>query len=286
MRIVENRILEVIVVSNDVNYQNLNSKKQSNPLFNIINDTGFVGMFKSIGCIGDSLTQGVFDRTNNTELDWNETSFYSYPSILQRKTGAKVFNLGYKGTTACDSIQARKDCHSWLEKSEDNLWFTEKYKSVAYIISIGTNDIKYYGEFTGDVSSDIDVNNYLNNNCSTSVGGLATIIQKCRELQPNAVIFVETIDNTRNTTECRKSANKKIREICEKLNCELLDFEKYWIQLDEVEEWKSNFQNGEHLNALGYFEKTMARITYIDWIIRNNPKKFKNIQFIGTINNF
>ena len=264
----------------------LGSNDDCNPLLHLINDGGFAGLFKTIGCIGDSLTQGVFDRSNDTELDWEGTSFCSYPSILQRKTGAKVFNLGYKGTTACDSMQARHDRHSWLEKSEDNLWFTEEYKSVAYIISIGTNDVKYYGEFTGDVSSDIDVSDYRNNNCATSVGGLATIIQKCRELQPDAIIFVETIDNTRNTKECRKRANKKIREVCEKLNCELIDLEKYWIQENEVEEWKLNFQNGEHLNAMGYFEKTMVRITYIDWIIRNNPKKFKNIQFIGTINNF
>ena len=36
------------------------------------------------------------------------------------------------------------------------------------------------------------------------------------------------------------------------------------------------------LNAMGYLLKTQARITYIDWIIRNNPERFKEVQFIGT----
>ena len=253
-----------------------------NPLSKIITDGGFTGLIESYACCGDSLTQGVFDRTNGVTMNFESTKFNSYPSQLARITGSKVFNLGNAGATACNSQQSISDWHSWLQTANQKKWFTNDFKTKAYIISIGTNDIGYYGSFTGDVETDIDVNNYNNNNTTTSVGGLATMIQKARELQPKAIIFVETIDNTRNTKPTRDAANEKIRAIAEKLNCYLIDMAKYWIQEDEVNEWKAKYQNGQHLNAIGYLIKTQARITYIDWIIRNNLERFKEVQFIGT----
>lgn len=259
--------------------KNVNSE---NPLSVIITDGGLAGIFESYACCGDSLTQGVFDRTNGVAMDFNATSFNSYPSQLARITGCKVFNLGNAGATACNSEQSIKDWHSYLQTARVNKWFTDEFKPKAYIFAIGTNDIGYYDSFTGNVETDIDVNDYNNNDTTTSVGGLATMIQKAKELQPKAIIFVETIDNTRNVKLARDEANEKIRAIANKLDCYLIDMAKYWIQEDEVSEWVSKYQNGGHLNAMGYLLKTQARITYIDWIIRNNPEKFKEIQFIGT----
>ena len=253
-----------------------------NPLSKLITDGGLAGLIESYACCGDSLTQGVFDRTNGVTMDFEATKYYSYPSQLSRITGSKVFNLGNAGATACNSQQSISEWHSWLQTANQKKWFSDSFKAKAYIFSIGTNDIGYYGSFTGDVETDIDINDYSNNNTTTSVGGLATMIQKARELQPKAVIFIETIDNTRNAKITRDEANEKIRAIANKLDCYLIDMAKYWIQEDEVSEWVSKYQNGGHLNAMGYLLKTQARITYIDWIIKNNPEKFKEVQFIGT----
>ncbi|MDU4883001.1 SGNH/GDSL hydrolase family protein [uncultured Clostridium sp.] len=253
-----------------------------NPLSKIITDGGLAGLIESYACGGDSLTQGVFDRTNGVAMDFETTKYYSYPSQLSRITGSKVFNLGNAGATACNSQQAISDWHSWLQTATQKNWFSDNFKAKAYIFAVGTNDIGYYGSFTGNVETDIDINNYNNNNTTTSVGGLATMIQKARELQPKAVIFIETIDNTRNTKITRDEANEKIRAIAKKLDCYLIDMAKYWISEEEAKEWMAKYQNGGHLNAMGYLLKTQARITYIDWIIRNNPEKFKEVQFIGT----
>ena len=253
-----------------------------NPLSKIITDGGLAGLIESYACCGDSLTQGVFDTTNGVTMDFESTKYYSYPSQLARITGSKVFNLGNAGATACNSQQSISDWHSWLQTATQKNWFSDGFKAKAYIFSIGTNDIGYYGWFDGDVETDIDINNYNNNNTNSSVGGLATMIQKARELQPKAIIFLETIDNTRNAATTRNDANEKIRAIANKLDCFLIDMAKYWIQEDEVADWVSKYQNGGHLNAMGYLLKTQARITYIDWIIRNNPERFKEVQFIGT----
>lgn len=275
---------DVSRLENDVNIikSELGLDESENPLVKIITDGGLAGLIESYACCGDSLTQGVFDRTNGVAMDFNATSFNSYPSQLSRITGSKVFNLGNAGATACNSEQAIADWHSWLQTATQKNWFSDSFKPKAYIFSIGTNDIGYYGSFTGNVEADIDVNDYNNNDTTTSVGGLATMIQKARELQPKAIIFIETIDNTRNTKITRDEANEKIRAIANKLDCYLIDMAKYWVQEDKVSEWVSKYQNGGHLNAMGYLLKTQARITYIDWIIKNNPEKFKEVQFIGT----
>lgn len=261
---------------------NIVSLDDTNPLGKIIENGGLCGIFKSIACVGDSLTQGVFDRTNDTSLDFEATNYYAYPSVLGRLTGSKIYNLGNAGATASDSEQAKNDWHSWLQTANQKNWYSDDYKAVAYIISIGTNDIGYYGSFSGNADTDIDVNDYNNNNTGTSVGALATIIQKIREIQPQAIIFVETIDNTRNSVSTRDVANEKIRAVAELLDCYIIDMARYWVSVDDAKEWKKIYQNGGHLNALGYFEKTKARCTYIDWIIRNNLDKFRSVQFIGT----
>lgn len=262
--------------------QEIGISEPDNPLSKIITDGGLAGLIESYATAGDSLTQGVFDRTNGVAMNFEATSFNSYPSQLSRITGSKVFNLGNAGATACNSQQSISEWHSWLQTANQKKWFTDEFKPKAYIFAIGTNDIGYYGSFTGDVETDIDINDYNNNDTTTSVGGLATMIQKARELQPKAIIFIETIDNTRNKKSTRDEANEKIRAIAKKLNCYLIDMAKYWIQENEASEWMTKYQNGGHLNAMGYLLKTQARITYIDWIIRNNPEMFKEVQFIGT----
>ena len=275
---------DIVGVNNEITFikNKLGIIDSQNPLSKMITDGGFTGVIESFACCGDSLTQGVFDRTNDVTMDFEATNFNSYPSQLARITGSKVFNLGNAGATACNSQQSISDWHSWLQTATQKNWFSDSFKAKAYIFSIGTNDIGYYGSFTGNVDTDIDVNNYNNNNTTTSVGGLATMIQKARELQPKAIIFVETIDNTRNAKITRDEANEKIRAIANKLDCYLIDMAKYWVQEDEVNGWIAKYQNGGHLNAMGYLLKTQARITYIDWIIKNNPERFKEVQFIGT----
>jgi hypothetical protein len=47
-------------------------------------------------------------------------------------------------------------------------------------------------------------------------------------------------------------------------------------------EVKYNFFLGGHMNAAGYLLTAEMVMTYIDWIIRNNPEDFAQIGFVGT----
>ena len=63
-------------------------------------------------------------------------------------------------------------------------------------------------------------------------------------------------------------------------NSYLIDLYEYAPAYDE--EYSGFFRLGGHLNPMGYSLTGKMISSYIDWIIRSNPKDFKQIGFIGT----
>ncbi|MHB1151944.1 MAG: hypothetical protein ACYCWE_11670 [Eubacteriales bacterium] len=60
----------------------------------------------------------------------------------------------------------------------------------------------------------------------------------------------------------------------------ILDFTEYAPVYDN--EFRRNFFLGGHLNAAGYLLTARMTASYIDYIIRNNPRDFSQVGFIGT----
>lgn len=245
---------------------------KSNPLSNLLENGGYTSIFSKISCIGDSLTEGVFEYTENGEVKYagipQGFEPYSYPSQLARMTGANVGNYGVGGATA----------KSWLTTAACEKCFKEENKSQAYIIALGTNDTNY----DGNVDTDIDISNY-NNNADTFVGNYAKIIQKCLELQPKAKVFVVTIPKTRTDYHhAWTTGNSQIKAIANKLGVYVLDVFTYSESHDNPDEYKNHFYLGGHRSAIGYKQTAMEYATYISWIIYNNPDDFRDVQYIGT----
>lgn len=245
---------------------------KSNPLSNLLENGGYTNIFNKISCIGDSLTEGVFEYTENGEVKYagipQGFEPYSYPSQLARMTGATVGNYGVGGATA----------KSWLETTACTDCFKEENKAQAYIIALGTNDTNY----DGNVDTDIDISNY-NNNADTFVGNYAKIIQKCLELQPKAKVFVVTIPKTRTDYHhAWTTGNSQIKAIANKLGVYVLDVFTYSESHDNPDEYKNHFYLGGHRSAIGYKQTAMEYATYISWIIYNNPDDFRDVQYIGT----
>lgn len=249
---------------------------EENPLANLLENGGYINIFNKIACIGDSLTEGVFEYTENGEVKYagKPQGFepYSYPSQLARMTGATVGNYGVGGATA----------KSWLETTECVNCFKEENKAQAYIIALGTNDTDY----SGNVETDIDLSNY-NNNVDNFVGNYAKIIQKCLELQPKAKVFVVTIPKTRaDNHNAWTTGNNQIKAIAKKIGVYVLDVFTYSESYDDPDEYKKHFYTGGHRNSVGYKRTAMEYATYISWIIYNNPDDFRNVQYIGTDYNY
>ena len=254
---------------------------KSNPLDNKIENGGLAAIFPRIACIGDSLTIGgmEWDTQGTGIIDYSN---FSYPTQIKRALGVEVYNMGSSGACSLeDDTAINGSYNNWNKRAEAMGWLTNKYKADCYIISLGTNDIGYTGEFSGNVDTDINDNDYTNN-AVTSVGGYAKIIQKIKELQPRAKIFCVTIPNTRNSLAQRTSANEKIKAIATKFECNIRDLQQYGIQPDDVANWKSIYYNKGHLNCLGYKEYSTMILKYIDFIIKNNPNKFYDVPAIET----
>ena len=277
MQLFNNNKVELDNIKNELNM----ITKDESPLDKIISDGGLMNIFQKVVCIGDSLTAGQFEANNTGTTTYNTKSDYGYPKHLQRILNNTVKTFAQGGVCASNAEQSVIKGHSWLNIFSEKA-LVESEKAECYIIALGTNDIGYYGEFSGDVTTDIDISNY-NKNATNSVGGYAGIIQRIKELQPESKIFCVGIPATRNSLETRTVANQKIKAICDLFsNCYFMDFQRYGVQPDNVIDYKSIYYLGGHRSSQGYYQLAKEYSSYIDFIIRKNPNDFKQIPFIGT----
>ena len=96
--------------------------------------------------------------------------------------GSKVYNFSRGGMTA------KAYCNGWAE--EKDFW-NKEYASQAYIIALGVNDIYNQGMELG-TTEDIDRNDYRNNK-PTFAGYYGQIIQRLKEISPDAKFFFMTM---------------------------------------------------------------------------------------------
>ena len=246
------------------------------PLDNLVSDGGFSGIFRTVACVGDSLSSGEFERVVDGTKHYHDMFDYSWGQFFARMSGNKVYNFSKGGMTAgvyCDSF------------AENNGFWDKDKAAQAYIIAMGVNDITRVlnGEYEfGDVS-DIDTENY-NNNKYTLVGNYAKIIQRYKEIQPDAFFFLMTMPHSGRDAK-REEYEERHASLLYELqnvfsNIFILDFRKYAPVYDA--EFKKNFYLEGHMSATGYLLTGKMVASYIDYIIRHNMPVFKRIGFVGT----
>lgn len=247
--------------------EEIEKTETNEPLAKINNDPGLMSCFLNVGCIGDSLASGesVYKNDDGTR-GYLDAYNHSWGQYLARMTGNKYYNWSSGGRT----------CASWLTSSFATECFDGEHKCEAYIIGLGQND--YNRNYTIGTVSDIDMSNY-NNNADSFYGNYGKIIQKIKEIQPKAKIFILT--DPLETTETG-GYNAAIREIAGVFaNVYLVDLYTHG---------RTSYQTGliaecnraGHFNAIAYREMALIIATYIDWIMRNNISEFSEIEFIGT----
>lgn len=245
------------------------------PLDNLVSNGGLCGIFRTIACIGDSLSSGEFESFANGENGYHDYYDYSWGQFMARDTGCTVYNFSRGGMTA-------KDYDAFAREKG---FFDDKYKSRAYIIALGVNDVSWILDDRielGDIS-DIDLED-CDKNKPTFAGYYARIIAKYQEIQPKAKFFLMTMPSD-GSDEKRTAMYDEHAKLLYKFseifkNCYVIDFRKYAPEYNE--EFKQNFYLGGHLNAAGYRVTALMAESYIDYIIRNNPEDFKQIGFVGT----
>ncbi|MCQ2425977.1 MAG: SGNH/GDSL hydrolase family protein [Lachnospiraceae bacterium] len=245
----------------------------SRPLDRLLPDGGFCGIFRTIGCIGDSLSSGEFESMDAAgNRGYHDYFEYSWGQYIARMTGAKVYNFSRGGMTASEY------CNSFAEA---NGFWDEKLLCQAYIIALGVNDVLNQNQPLG-TTGDICPEDHTKN-APTFAGYYGKIISRLKSMQPKARFFLVTMP--RGTDEAR---NRKAAEVT-KLLYEIADlFEwTYVIDLEKEApvydaEFYRNFFLGGHLNPAGYLLTAKMIATYIDYYVRKYPEDFTQVGFIGT----
>lgn len=250
-------------------------KENEKPLDHIPVDGGFTNIFRTIGCIGDSLASGEFESTDESgaNIDYHDFYEYSWGQYLARATGSKVYNFSRGGMTAKKFMEHFAD--------ENDVWNPEKICQ-AYIIALGVNDAvgNRDGIPVGNVG-DINPEDYMQN-ADTFCGWYARIIQKIKQIQPQARIFLMTIprDDSTRRNELREYHAKLIYKLAELFDhTYVIDFLQYAPVFGS--EVKKNFYLGSHMNPAGYSLVAKLVMSYIDYIIRSDFESFAQVAFIG-----
>ena len=118
------------------------AKSKEKPLDNLVTDGGFCSIFRTIGCIGDSLSSGeLVSRDEEGVLGHHDLYEYSWGHYMARTIGSKVYNFSRGG------MSAKRFCDSFAEQcgvyKNENL-------CQAYIIALGVNDLSSGSEI-GDI---------------------------------------------------------------------------------------------------------------------------------------
>lgn len=260
---------------NSEQYLRMLSDPNEKPLDNIVSDGGYAAIFRTLGCVGDSLSSGEFetldDQGNKLYLDVYEHSWGQY---LARMTGAKVYNFSKGGMTAQEYME------SFAIKN--NLWDQAK-ACQGYIVALGVNDLLNKGQNLGTID-DICLSDWRKN-AHTFCGYYAMILQRLKEIQPDAKFFLMTIPPrvvSADTKPALRQAHSKLLYQLAALfsNTYVMDMERYATAFS-MEESRVLYMGG-HMTPGGYYFSAKLIASYLDYIVRHHLRDFDELGLIGT----
>lgn len=255
-----------------MNYEALLFPENEQPLDRLVHDGGFVGIFRTIACVGDSLSSGEFETVDGEgTYHYHDLFDYSWGQYIARAAGCKVYNFSRGGMTA-----------KWYMETyaEENGFWNPELKAQAYIIALGVNDLFGLKQEIGS-PEDIDRSDWRNNK-PTFVGYYAQIIQRYKEIQPEAKFFLMTMPRSSEQDAPTHAAHQKALTALTEFfdNCYLIDLYTYGPVYDA--KFAARFNLHGHMNPCGYIFTAQMTISYIDYIIRHDMNAFRYAGLIGT----
>ncbi len=237
------------------------------PLDNIVTDGGLARIFRKVGFIGDSLSSGEFETFENGETGYHDMYEYSWGQYMARAAGFEAINFSIGGLTA----------HEFMEKYYTG-WgchLPEK-RCQAYVIALGVNDMSPKRGIEFGSIEDVHPG-ARGTNPPTFMGDYARIIQTLKGINPKAKFFLVTAPRV-SDFDAEKHA-RAMHEIAALFkNTYVIDLYKYAPVYDE--DFKRRFFLRGHMNPAGYILTADMVLSYIDYIIRNNPEDFATVPFI------
>ena len=245
------------------------------PLDRMVANGGLCGIFRTIGCIGDSLSSGEFQvpKKDGDGTEWNYIDVYDYSwgQYIARSTGSKVYNFSRGGMTAREY---------WDSFAEENGYWAPDKLCQAYILALGVNDLGFANEALGSVE-DIHMSDFQKN-AQTFAGYYARIIQRLKMMQPKARFFLMTMPRDGSDEDKKRAAHAALLQQMTELfdYTYLIDLYTYAPVYDA--EFRHQYYLNGHMNPAGYLLTARMVESYIDYIIRHNPEAFYQVGLIGT----
>ncbi len=256
-----------------MNFEEIYLKKDEKPLERLVEGYSHTSVFRRIAFIGDSLSSGEFEtRDENMNPGYHDLFEYSWGQYIARSNGLTAFNFSRGGMTAKE----------YMESFAEEKGFWDKDKACqAYVIALGVNDIYNCNMEIGSIE-DINREDWRENK-PTFLGYYGAIISRYKEISPDAKFFFVTFPKE----ESRIGDNKTIEMVNAMYsladlfdNAYVIDLYKYGPVYDKG--FVNDFFLYGHMNASGYIVTARLIDSYIDYIVRHNPKDFANVPFIGT----
>lgn len=235
------------------------------PLDTLAPDGGYCAIFRTICCIGDSLSSGEFeiygDDGNRRYYDIYEQSWGQY---IARRTGAKVYNFSRGGLTAQEFLATYADEHGCYEKEK---------ACQAYMIALGVNDLICRRETVVGTKADLQEGGDKN----TFAWQMGEIVRRFRSIAPHAKFFFLTMprDSADEWANGRQDAHRALLYEMTEVFPEsyVVDLREYAPAYDEA--FKEVYYLNGHLSPMGYKLTADFVMSYVDYIIRHNYAQFK-----------
>lgn len=252
-------------------HEYLTLPENEKPLDRIVTDGGFTPIFRTIACIGDSLSSGEFESRSKDGKDkgYHDMFEYSWGQFMARSGGYHVYNFSRGGMTAKEYIESFAEAKGFWD--EDRL-------SQAYIMALGVNDLLGRNMEVGTVS---DFEAPDDNHPETFAYYYGKIIERIRRMRPDAYFFLMTMPRESTEPHPKREAHRELLlAFAKKLSrTYVIDLYTYAPIYDA--EFNRRFFLG-HMNPMGYLLTARMVESYIDYLIRHNPEDFNQVPFIST----
>ena len=243
------------------------------PLDRLVEGYSRTSIFRTIGFIGDSLSSGEFEtRDSEGKAHYHDLYDYSWGQFIARKNGLRAYNFSKGGMTA----------KVYIESFAESRGFWDKDKACqAYVIALGVNDLYNKKWELGSVE-DVDTADWRKN-AETFAGYYGAIVSRYKEISPEAKFFFVTFP--RSDRADREEITHAMIDLLYRLtevfdNSYVIDLYKYGPLYGK--EFRDRFYLHGHMTPDGYLFTAELVDSYIDYIVRHNPKDFKQVGFINS----
>ena len=192
---------------------------------------------------------------------------------MARMSGTTVYNFSRGGMTAKEYM---------ANFANQMGYWNPTLAADAYVVALGVNDLLNRRMTPGTID-DVCFEDYTKN-ADSFYGHYAAVLQRYRQIAPNAKLFLVTIIKSWRDDEERIALKERHREIltelAEKLgNAYVIDLYEYGFA--QTPELRRDLYLSGHMSPVGYMVIAKMITSYIDYIIRHNMSDFKLVGLTG-----